>query len=98
MNREQIQSLESAIVSVIKKWDDTLKTHKPEDMILWLDQCFAAKRIENLQENNIKRLENWLTQKDDEIRRHKTCIGDLRGYIDYLEKEKNILEQQINQE
>lgn len=90
MNYEQIKSLEASIISV-------LKSHGREEMILWLDQCFAAKRVENLQENQIKRLQGGNDSLEKEIRRHKTCISNLRGYIDYLEKEKDSLEQQIDQ-
>lgn len=91
MNYDQIKSLEASIISV-------LKGHGREEMILWLDQCFAAKRVEHFQETRILNLEGFSKNLEAEIRRHKTCISNLRGYIDYLEKEKDNLEQQIDQQ
>lgn len=92
MNYDQIKSLEASIIEALKAHDCD-----PKQSIEFAEQCFAAKRVENLQESQVKRLQGWNDFLEKEIRRYKTCISNLRGYIDYLEKEKDSLEQQIDQ-
>ena len=92
INRDQIKSLEASIIEALKAHDCD-----PKQSIEFAEQCFAAKRLENLQENIIK----WLQEHADFLQkdnwRYEACISNLRAYIDYLEKEKDILEQQLDQ-
>lgn len=93
MNYDKIKSLEASIIEALKAHDCD-----PKESIDFAEKCFAAQRVEYLQETRIRNLEGFSKNLEAEIRRHKTCVENLRGYIDYLEKEKDLLEQQINQE
>ena len=93
MNYDKIKSLEASILEAIAKHDCD-----PKELIGFAEQCFAANRVRDFNENLLKNRENWLTQKDGEIYRHKTCISNLRGYIDYLEKELANLQTEIDHE
>lgn len=96
MNCDQIKLAEAEIISAIKS--HSFENELESKYLDFVNQCFAAKRIENILENDIKRLNKWNTDLRNEIRRHKTCIDNLKGYISYLEKENQILEDQLNEE
>ncbi len=93
MNYDKIKSLEACILEAIKKHDCD-----PKQATEFVEQCFVDSRIRNVNENSIKRLEKYSNTLEGEIRRHKTCIDNLRGYIGYLEKENQILEDQLKEE
>lgn len=93
MNYDKTKSIEASVLEAIAKHDCD-----PKELTKFAEQCFAANRVRNFNESQLKRQENWLTQKDSEIRRHKDCINSLRGYIDYLEKELANLKTEINYE
>lgn len=93
MNYDKTKTLEASILEAIAKHDCD-----PKELTEFAEQCFAANRVRDFNESQLKRQENWLTQKDGEICRHKTCISNLRGYIDYLEKELANLQTEIDHE
>jgi hypothetical protein len=93
MNYDKIKALEASILEAVAKHDCD-----PKEASAFLGECFRAKRLENLNENSIKRLERCNMSLSADIRRHKTCIDNLRGYIDYLEKEKSLLQAEIDEQ
>lgn len=93
MTYDKTKSLEASILDAIKKHDCD-----PKELTKFAEKCFVANKVRDFNESLLKRQENWLTQKDDEIRRHKVCIDNLRCYIDYLEKELANLQTEIDQE
>lgn len=50
-------------------------------------EAFAAHRVQDVTESQIKNLERCLESKDKEIREHKKAIENLRGYIGFLESQ-----------
>lgn len=93
MTYDKIKSLEASILEAIKKHD-----YDPKELTKFAEECFVSHRVRNVNENMIKNHENWNKSLEQEIARHKTCISNLRGYIEYLEKEKENLEQERDQE
>lgn len=93
MTYDKIKSLEASILEAIQKHDCD-----PKELTKFAEECFAANRVRNVNENMIKNHENWNKSLEQEIARHKTCIDNLRGYIDFLEKENENLERKNKQE
>lgn len=93
MTYDKIKSLEASILEAVAEHDCD-----PKEASEFLNECFRAKRLENVNENSIKRLERCNMSLAADIRRHKTCIDDLRGYISYLEKEKSLLQTEIDEQ
>lgn len=48
-------------------------------------EAFAAHRVKDVTEIQIKNLERYLKNKDKEIWEHKKAIENLRGYMRFLE-------------
>lgn len=48
-------------------------------------KAFAAHRVQDVTEIQIKNLERCLESKDEEIWEHKKAIENLRGYMGFLE-------------
>ena len=48
-------------------------------------EAFAAHRVRDFQELQIKNLSKDLDNKDKEIQEHQTAIDNLRGYMGFLE-------------
>lgn len=93
MTYDKIKSLEASILESIKKHDCD-----PKELTKFAEECFAAKRVKTVLENQVTNYQNWNKSLEQEIARHKTCIKDLRGYISYLEKENENLEREKEQE
>lgn len=93
MNYDKIKSIEASILEAIAKHDCD-----PKEASNFAEQCFSSHRIRNVNENMIKKIGNQNNALLAEIFRHKTCISNLRGYIDYLEKELANLRAEIDQE
>jgi hypothetical protein len=89
MTYDKIKALEASIIEVIKKHDCD-----PSELTKFAEECFIAHRVRGVNENTIKNYQSWIANKEREIARHKTCINNLRGYIDYLEKETENLERE----
>lgn len=93
MTYDKIKSLEASILKAIQKHDCD-----PKELTTFAEECFAAKRVRQVNENMIKNYQNWNKSLEQEVARHKTCIKDLRGYISYLEKENENLKLEKDQE
>lgn len=50
-------------------------------------KAFAAHRVQDVTEIQIKNLERCLKSKDEEIWEHKKAIENLRGYMGFLESQ-----------
>lgn len=61
------------------KWNTAIDTITAE--------AFAAHRVQDVTEIQIKNLEICLESKDKEIREHKKAIENLRGYMGFLESQ-----------
>lgn len=93
MTYDKIKALESAILEAIQKFDCDAK-----ELTKFAEECFVSHKVRGVNENQLKNYERWLADKEQEIARHKTCIGNLRGYIGFLEAEIKSLQEQIDQE
>ena len=93
MTYEKIKSLEAAILAAIQKHG-----YDPKESTIFAEECFVSHRVRTVNENQLKNYENWNKSLELEVARHKTCISNLRGYIDYLEKEAANLTAEMNQE
>ncbi len=93
MTYDKIKSLEASILEAIQKHDCD-----PKELTKFAEECFVSHRVRNVNENQLKSYENWNKSLEQEIARHKTCIDNLRGYIDYLEKELANLKAEIDHE
>lgn len=93
MTYEKIKSLEASILEAIAKHDCD-----PKELTGFAEQCFASHRVRNINENMIKNIGHQNNALLAEIIRHKTCIDNLRGYIDFLEKEAANLKAEMNHE
>ena len=90
MNYGKIKALEDCILEAIKKHDCD-----PNEATKFAEECFAAQRVRDVDESMIKSLKNQNNSLLGEIYRHKTCISNLRGYIDFLEKENSTLQREL---
>jgi hypothetical protein len=93
MTYDKIKSLEASILDAIKKHDCDAK-----ELTKFAEDCFVSHRVRNVNENQIKNYVRLNNALEREIARHKACIGNLRGYISFLEEENEKLQQQIDQE
>ena len=59
------------------KWNTAIDTITAE--------AFAAHRVHDFTENQVKKLERHLESKTKEIQEYQTAIDNLRGYISFLE-------------
>lgn len=60
-------------------------------------KAFAAHRVQDVTEIQIKNLEKCLDNKDKEIWQHKKAIKNLRGYNEFLETQIEQLEERLNE-
>lgn len=71
------------------KWNTSIDTITAE--------AFAAHRVHDFIENQVKNLEKCLESKDKEIWEHKKAIENLRGYMDFLESQIESLQRSLNE-
>ena len=82
MTYDKIKALETSILEAIAKHDCD-----PKEASNFAEKCFASHKLRDVNENMIKNLGRQNDALMRDIARHKTCISNLRGYIEYLEKE-----------
>jgi hypothetical protein len=61
------------------------KNGHADNVIKITKEAFAAHRVQDVTEIQIKNLEICLESKDEEIWQHKKAIENLRGYMGFLE-------------
>lgn len=70
------------------EWDTAIDTITAE--------AFAAHRVHDFTENQVKNLNKALDNKTKEIQEHQTAIDNLRGYISFLESRIRKFQDEIN--
>jgi predicted RNase H-like nuclease (RuvC/YqgF family) len=92
MTYDKTKALEASIFDAIKKHDCD-----PSELMKFAEECFISRRARVVNENQLKNYQNLSKSLEEEIFRYKTCIANLRGYIDYLETENGKLERKLEE-
>jgi phage shock protein A len=78
------KDVEDIVLEAIDSMYPTKNGHV-DNVIKITKEAFAAHRVQDVTEIQIKNLERCLEGKDKEIWQHKKAIENLRGYMGFLE-------------
>lgn len=80
------KDVEDYVLEAIDSMYPTKNGHV-DNVIKITKEAFAAHRVQDVTEIQIKNLERCLEGKDKEIWQHKKAIENLRGYMGFLESQ-----------